>query len=56
MSSACIRCFGAHHMKKVFHRKETEVRPWIQSSDMDKWGKQDVTPAERVVSRRQSPE
>ena len=31
-------------MKKVSHRKETEVRPWTQSSNVDKRGNQDAIP------------
>ena len=52
LQNSSIRCFGAHPMKKVFHRKETKVCPRTQSLDMDKRGNQDAIPAEYVVSRR----
>ena len=56
LQSPSMRCFGPQPMKKVSHRKETEVHPCTQSSDMDKWGNQDAIPMGRVVSRKQSSE
>ena len=50
LQSLSMRCFGAYPMKKVSYRKETEVRPWTQSLDVDKRGNQDAIPVEHVVS------
>ena len=54
LQSLSMRCFGAYPMKKVSYRKETKVRPWTQSSDVDKWGNRDVIFTECVVSRKLS--
>ena len=46
-----MRFFGDHPMKKVSHKRETEVHPWTQSLDMDNRGSQKIPPSEHVVSQ-----
>ena len=43
--------FNNHPMKKVSHKRETEVHLWTQSSDMDTKDNQDAIPLEHVVSQ-----
>ena len=50
LQSSSMRCFGVHPIK-VSHKKETEVRLWTQSSNVDNWGNQDAIPTKHVVSR-----
>ena len=45
MKSPSMRCFGDHLIKKVSHKRKTEVRLWTQSSDMDMKGNQDAIPS-----------
>ena len=52
LQSPNMRCFGDHPMKKVSHKRETEVRLWTQSSDMDMRDNQDAIPSEHVVSQK----
>ena len=46
------KCFDAHPKKKVSHKRETKVRLWTHSSDMDIRGNQDVIPLEHVAFQR----
>ena len=40
LQSLSMGCFDDHPIWRVSHRSETEARPWIQSSDANKWGSQ----------------
>ena len=51
MQSLSIRCFNDHPMKKVPHKRETEVHLWTQFSDMDTKDNQDAIPLEHVASQ-----